>query len=123
MKGHPKIIEVLNSLLIDEFAARHQYMAHAEVSKNWGYTKLAEYQKHTSQDEQVHAEKLLARIIFLEGKPIMDKFGAMNVAYITPQQLKNDVSGELAAIDKYNAAIRVAFELGDHTTRQLLSLS
>ena len=73
MKGDPKVMEVLNSLLADELTAINQYMVHSEMCDNWGYEKLHKAIEKRAIDEMKHAEKLIARIIFLEGVPIVSQ--------------------------------------------------
>ena len=120
MKGNERLIGTLNSLLADELTAINQYMVHGEMCDNWGYEKLHKSVEKRSIDEMKHAEKLIARILFLEGIPIVSNLRAMHIGAEIPKQLNNDHALELEAIKAYNAAIALAGEVGDFATRELL---
>lgn len=120
MKGNPKIIEVLNSLLADELTAINQYVVHAEMCENWGYEKLHNSFMKRALDEMKHAESLIKRILFLEGIPIVSVLREMKIGSDVPKQLENDRSLEEEAIKAYNEAIKLSAELGDYATRSLL---
>ena len=120
MKGNERLIGTLNSLLEDELTAINQYMVHGEMCDNWGYEKLHKSVEKRAIDEMKHAEKLIARILFLEGIPIVSKLKAMHIGAEIPNQLNNDHALELDAIKAYNAAIVLAGEVGDFATRDLL---
>jgi bacterioferritin len=120
MKGNDKLIETLNSLLADELTAINQYMVHSEMSDNWGYQKLHKHFEKRAIDEMKHAEKLIGRILFLEGIPIVSNLRPMHIGAEVPKQLNNDHALELEAIKAYNAAIVLAGEVGDFATRDLL---
>jgi len=120
MKGNEQIIARLNELLADELTAISQYMVHSEMCANWGYEKLHEAIEKRAIDEMKHAEKLIARIIFLEGRPIVIKLNKINIGNTVEAQHKNDLAAEEAAIAAYNKGIRLAVELGDNGTRDLL---
>lgn len=120
MKGNEKIVEQLNALLADELTAISQYMVHSEMCANWGYERLHEAIEKRAIDEMNHAEKLIARILFLEGTPIVSKLKEMHIGAEVEAQLKNDWAAEEGAIKAYNNGIRLAVELGDNGTRALL---
>ncbi|MCX8024276.1 MAG: bacterioferritin [Thermanaerothrix sp.] len=120
MKGSPKVIDVLNHLLADELTAINQYMVHSEMCANWGYEKLHEAIEKRAITEMHHAEKLIGRIIFLEGKPIVSQLNPLHIGEDVEVQLKGDLQAEYDAIKAYNAAIRLAVEESDHGTRALL---
>jgi bacterioferritin len=120
MKGDVKLIETLNSLLADELTAISQYMVHAEMCANWGYKKLHEHFEKRAFTEMRHAEKLIERILFLEGKPIVSNLREMHIGSEVTNQLNNDLALELGAITAYNNAIKLAGELNDNATRELL---
>ncbi len=120
MKGSPKVIEVLNHLLADELTAINQYMVHSEMCANWGYAKLHEAIEKRAITEMHHAEKLIGRIIFLEGKPIVSQLNPLHIGEDVESQLKDDLQAEYEAVKAYNAAIRLAVEESDHGTRALL---
>ncbi|HMK59537.1 MAG TPA: bacterioferritin [Dissulfurispiraceae bacterium] len=120
MKGNKKLIDVMNSLLADELTAINQYMVHSEMSSNWGYEKLHKLSEKRAIDEMKHAEKLIARILFLEGIPIVSDLRKMHIGAEIPKQINNDHSLEMEAVKAYNAAIVLAGEAGDFATRDLL---
>lgn len=120
MKGDPRLIEILNSLLSDELTAISQYMVHAEMCANWGYKKLHESFEKRAFTEMRHAEKLIERILFLEGRPIVSNLKEMHIGSEVQNQLNNDYALELSAISAYNNAIKVAGEVNDNATREVL---
>ncbi|MGE5285566.1 MAG: bacterioferritin [Actinomycetota bacterium] len=120
MKGNEKLLETLNSLLSDELTAINQYMVHSEMSANWGYEKLHKHFEKQAIDEMKHAEKLIARILFLEGTPIVNKLGRISIGADASKQLASDHALELGAIKAYNDAIKLAVTVGDSATREIL---
>jgi bacterioferritin len=120
MKGDQKLIETLNSLLADELTAINQYIVHGEMCANWGYSKLHEHFERRSITEMKHAEKLIERILFLEGRPIVSKLKDIHIGAEVPQQLENDRKAEAGAIEAYNAAIELAGQVRDYATREIL---
>ena len=106
MKGKPEIIEKLNFLLADELTAVNQYFVHAEECGDWGYEVLHESIEKRSIGEMKHAEKLISRILFLEGTPVVDKLNKMHIADSVPGMLENDKNAEVEAIKNYNEAIK-----------------
>ena len=120
MKGNERVIAVLNELLADELTAINQYMVHSEMCANWRYDKLHKAAEARAITEMKHAEKLIGRILFLEGLPIVSKLNDIHIGADVPKQLKNDWEAEKTAITAYNAAVRQAVELGDNGSRALL---
>ena len=120
MKGNEKIIEKLNLLLADELTAISQYMVHAAMCNNWGYKKLHDAAEKRAIDEMKHAEKLIDRILFLEGLPIVSNLNPMHIGAMVPAQHQNDHASEEGAIHDYNMDIRLAVEVGDNGSRELL---
>lgn len=120
MKGNPKLIETLNALLADELTAINQYMVHSEMCANWGYERLHKHFEQRAITEMKHAEKLIGRIIFLEGIPIVSKLREMHIGDEIPKMLANDHAAEEGAIKAYNEAIKLAGEVGDFATREIL---
>ena len=119
MKGNEKILETLNTLLADELTAINQYMVQSEMCADWGYEKLHEAIEKRAIDEMKHAEKLIGRIIFLEGKPVVSNLNKINIGGTVDAQHKNDHEAELTAIKAYNDAIQQAVEVGDNGTREI----
>jgi bacterioferritin len=120
MKGNPKLIDALNSLLADELTAINQYIVHAEMCADWGYEKLHEHFEKRSIHEMKHAEKLIERILFLEGIPRVDTLNKIHIGSDVAKQLEYDRQAEEGAIKAYNEAIALAGELKDHATRDFL---
>jgi bacterioferritin len=120
MKGNEKIIAVLNDLLADELTAINQYMVHSEMCANWRYDKLHEAAEARAIVEMKHAEKLIGRILFLEGKPEVSHLKDIHIGSSVENQHKNDMMAEQDAVKAYNEGIRVAVEVGDNGSRELL---
>jgi len=120
MKGNSKILERLNALLADELTAINQYMVQSEMCANWGYERLHKAIEKRAIDEMKHAEKLIGRIIFLEGTPTVSKLNKIDVGGDVAAQHKNDQAAEAGAIRAYNEGIKLAVEVGDNGTRELL---
>ena len=120
MKGNDKIIEKLNDLLADELTAINQYMVHAEMCDNWKFEKLHKMGEKRAIDEMKHAEKLIARVLFLEGRPIVSNLKKMDIGAEVDLQHKNDRALEHGAIISYNDGVRLATQLEDNGTREIL---
>ncbi len=120
MKGDKKLIGVLNELLAEELTAINQYMVHSEMCANWGYEKLHKAIEKQSIDEMKHAEKLIGRILFLEGTPTVSKLNKMNIGKSVPEMVTADMGAEVDAVKQYNEAIKLAVSVGDNGTRDML---
>ena len=120
MKGNEKLIATLNSLLADELTAINQYMVHSEMCANWGFDKLHEFIEKRAVTEMKHAEKLIGRILFLEGTPIVSTLKPMHIGADVEKQLASDLGAEMGAIKAYNEGIKLAGEVGDFATREIL---
>lgn len=120
MKGNAKLIDKLNELLAEELTAIMQYVVHAEMDANWGYARLHEAVEKRSMQEMRHAEKLIARILFLEGTPVVTRLNQVNIGKDVPKQIDSDLASEMDAVKHYNEAIRLASEAGDAATRDQL---
>ena len=121
MKGNDKVIASLNNLLADELTAINQYMVHSEMNANWHYSKLHKAIEGRAITEMKHAEKLIARILFLEGLPTVSNLKKINIGADIEGQFKNDMESELIAVKGYNDGIRLAHDLGDNGTREMLT--
>jgi bacterioferritin len=119
MKGNDQVIAKLNVLLADELTAISQYMVHSEMCANWGYEKLHEAVEKRAITEMRHAEKLIGRIIFLEGKPTVSKLNAMHIGGDVEAQLNSDKAAEYGAVKGYNDGVKLASDLGDNGTRAI----
>src|SRR3990172_4071531 len=105
MKGNDRIIARLNDLLADELTAINEYMVHSEMCANWGYERLHKAIEKRAIEEMKHAEKHIARILFLEGSPIVSRLNPIKIGPDVLAQLKNDWNAEAGAIKAYNKAI------------------
>ena len=120
MKVNEKIIALLNDFLADELTAISQYMVHSEMCANWGYDRLHEAVEKRAIGEMKHAEKLIGRILFLEGQPVVSSLNKMDIGATVEAQLKHDLDAEAGAIKAYNDGIRLCLELGDNGSRELI---
>jgi bacterioferritin len=120
MKGDPELIKTLNALLADELTAINQYMVHSEMCANWGYEKLHKAIEKRAIDEMKHAEKLIGRILFLEGLPIVSDLKKLRIGADIPKMFANDHFSEEGAIKSYNEAIVLAGSVKDYATREVL---
>ena len=121
MKGNEKLLAVLNELLADELTAINQYMVHSEMCDNWGYARLHNAIEQQARDEMHHAEWLIQRILYLDGTPIVSKLNPMQIGKSVLDMVSNDQEAELAAVRAYNAGIRLAREVDDQATADLLT--
>jgi bacterioferritin len=120
MKGDKKVIETLNALLGRELTVVNQYIVHAEVCDNWGYAKLHDALQKRAVVEMKHAEKLIGRIIFLEGIPVVSELEKLHIGADIPKMFANDHEAEIDASNRYNAGILVCGDAKDFVTRELL---
>jgi len=121
MKGNGKLISVLNSLLADELTVINQYMVQSEMCANWGYSKLHKAIRKQAMDEMLHAEWLIERIIFFEGSPMVSKLNPMKIGNTVSEMITNDDNTELEVVRSYNDAIKLAMEVSDQGTVDLLT--
>lgn len=120
MQGDKKIIELLNHTLTAELTAINEYFVHAEMCENWGYERLSKVIRKHSISEMKHAEKLIERILFLQGVPNVQRLGKINIGESVPEQFKVDLALEMDAVGRLNPAIETCRELGDNNSRHLL---
>jgi len=120
MKGDKKIIELLNDVLTSELTAINQYFVHAEMCENWGYERLAKLIRKESIEEMVHAEKLIERILYLDGTPNMREYFKINIGASVEQQFKNDLDLEYTAVKRLNGGIPICMAAGDNGSRELV---
>jgi bacterioferritin len=119
MQGKPQIIDALNEILTGELTAVNQYFVHARMCGNWGYKRLNEKIRAESIDEMKHADKLIQRVLFLEGVPNVQRLGKITIGQTVPEQLTLDLALERGAITALNQFIELARSLGDNGTRDL----
>ncbi len=119
MRGNDQVLKFLNEVLKAELTAINQYFLHAKMCQNWGYLRLAEYNRKESIDELRHAEILMDRILFLEGTPNMTDLFPIKVGTDVKAQLESDLELEMDALPRLNEGIRVATEAKDNASREL----
>jgi len=121
MKGNEKLITILNQRLADELTSINQYMVHAEMCDNWGYRKLHNAIQKQAMDEMHHAEWLIQRIIFLDGAPTVTKLNHIKIGKSVKEMVSNDQEAEMTGLQAYNDAIKLAHEVNDEGSVELLT--
>jgi bacterioferritin len=119
MRGNENVLEHLSVALKAELTAINQYFLHSKMCENWGYFRLAAHYRKESIEEMVHAEKLMNRILFLDGTPNMTDLGSINIGRNVKAQYESDLQLEIDAVHHLNAAIKLAVEVGDNASRAL----
>ena len=120
MKGNDQVIEVLNDVLCAELTGINQYFIHAMMCANWRYKRLAEHTRKESIEEMTHAQEVIERILYLDGKPNMQKYMKINVGKTIPEQHQFDLALEKDAVARLNAGIEVCRKKEDNGSRLLL---
>jgi bacterioferritin len=119
MKGEIQIIERLNEALFLELGAVNQYWVHFRLLEDWGYTKLAKKERAESIEEMHHADRLIARIIFLEGHPNLQSVAPLRIGQNVKEVLESDLAGEYDARTAYKRSREICHEIGDYVTMKL----
>ena len=120
MKGDPQVIDALNRALTIELTAINQYFCQAKMCMNWGFEKLGKKHYSESMGEMKHAEKLIDRILFLEGVPEIARYDVIRVGTNIKEQFENDLQLEMKGVKAYNEAIELFTKLQDHGSRELV---
>src|SRR5947199_8505057 len=121
MQGNTDVIETLNRALTIELTAINQYFCQGKMCFNWGYRKLGKKHYEESLGEMKHAEKLIDRILFLEGTPEIARYDVIRVGTDVKEQFENDLQLELGGVKHYNQAIDLCTRVKDNGTREVLA--
>jgi len=121
MQGRKPVVDALNDVLSAELVGINQYFLHAKMCRNWGFERLADVTYHESIDEMKHAERLVERILFLEGVPNLQRLGKVSIGESVPEQLRLDLALEMDAVKRLNDAIALCVREGDNASRELLA--
>ena len=121
MKGDTKVIAHLNKILANELIAINQYFLHAKMFKNWGLKELAEHSHHESIDEMKHADKLIERILFLDGLPNLQDLNKLLIGENVPECMKCDLDLETGGRTYYIDAIHYCESVKDYVSRDILT--
>jgi bacterioferritin len=119
MKGNEQVIAYLNEVLKAELTAINQYFLHAEMLENWKYDKMAKFTRKESIEEMQHAEKLIERLLYLDGTPNMGELFPLQIGQTVKEQMENDLALEIKAVERLNKAINAAVEAADNGSRDL----
>ena len=120
MKGDPKVIDLLNEILTGELTTINQYFLHSRICRNWGYERLAAKIHAESIDEMRHADKLIERVLFLDGLPNVQRLNKVSVGTTVPEILKFDLAAEMVAVPLLNRSVQTCRDLGDNGSDHLL---
>ena len=120
MRGNDEVMDALNRALTIELTAINQYFCQARMCDNWGFHKLGKKHYDESIGEMKHADKIIERILFLEGTPEIARYDVIRVGGDVKEQLENDLKLELGGVQHYNGAIELCIRIKDHGTREIL---
>jgi bacterioferritin len=120
MRGHDEVIELLNDVLTAELTAVNQYFLDAKMLSNWGYERLGSTFRDESIDEMKDADRLIERILYLDGMPNVQRLGTVRVGETAPEKLGLALALEAEAIERLNRGIELCVRVGDNGSRELL---
>jgi bacterioferritin len=120
MKGDPKVLDILNEVLTSELTAINQFFLHAEICRDWGYEKLKEIFRKESIDAMVRAEKLIERILYLDGQPNMSRYFKINVGKNVESQMENNLKMEMETLERLKKGIMLCQDVIDDGSKELL---
>ncbi len=120
MKAQPKVIDLLNDVLTAELTAVNQYFLHARIAENWGYERLWKKIYEESIEEMKHADRLIKRVLFLDGLPNLQRLGKINVGESVQEMLELDLKLEYESVRTLNEGIAECRSIGDNGSRDLL---
>ncbi len=120
MRGDEGVLDVLSAVLTAELTAINQYFIHAKMSENWGYSKIAANKRNEAISEMKHADRVIERILFLEGTPNMQRLNPVRIGENVPEQHALDLELENDAVKRLNDGIALCREKADNGTRELL---
>jgi bacterioferritin len=120
MKGDPRVIDALNKALTIELTAVNQYFLQAKMCVHWGYGKIGKRFRDESIEEMRHADRLIERILYLEGSPNVTRYGEVRIGTTVKEQLENSLKLERSAVKAYNEAIALAAEAKDAGSREVM---
>lgn len=121
MKGNDEVIELLNEVLTGELTAINQYFIHAKMCENWGYRRLSAHIREESIDEMKHAERLIERILYLDGVPNLQRLSPLKVGETVVEQFQSDLAVEAAALERLHRGVALSVERHDIGSRELLA--
>ena len=120
MKGHPQVIDLLNDVLTTELTAINEYFLHARIAENWGYDRIGRKIYEESIGEMKHADKLIKRILFLDGLPNLQRLAKVNIGETLPEMLRLDLALEVGSQKRLNEGIELCRTLADNGSREVL---
>jgi bacterioferritin len=121
MKGDPRILDLLNDVLTGELTAVSQYFLHAKMCMNWGYAHLGKKIYEESIDEMRHADKLVERILFLDGLPNLQKLGKLSIGQSVIEILQSDLALETQTVPRLNAGAKLCRDVDDNGSEALIT--